>query len=86
MSLIRILESEDFFVNYDTDRGMYRVSYFEDNHFVDECWFDAYEEKELDNFFPHTIGGITYYTKDELFEWVENQQALNNRVQESIWK
>lgn len=25
---------------------MYRVSYFQDNHFVDECWFDAYEDKE----------------------------------------
>ena len=26
---------------------MYRVSVFDDNHFWDECWFDAYEEKEL---------------------------------------
>lgn len=46
MSWMRISESEDWIVDYDKERGMYRVSYFEDNHFVDECIFDAYEEKE----------------------------------------
>lgn len=46
MALIRICESDDWFVDYDRERGMYRVSYFEDNHFKDECWFDCYEEKE----------------------------------------
>ena len=46
MALIRILESDDWFVDYDRDRGMYRVSYFQDNHFLDECWFDAYEEEK----------------------------------------
>lgn len=48
MSLIRISESNDFIVDYDKERGMYRVSIFEDNHFKDEYWFDAYEEKEVD--------------------------------------
>lgn len=47
MSLIRISESDDWMVDYDRERGMYRVSYFEDYHFVDEHWFDAYEEKEI---------------------------------------
>lgn len=47
MSLIRISESDDFVVDYDKDRGMYRVSVFNDNHFVSEYWFDCYEEKEL---------------------------------------
>ena len=47
MSLIRISESDDWIVDYDRERGMYRVSYFEDYHFCDECWFDAYEEKEI---------------------------------------
>lgn len=47
MSLIRICESDNWIVDYDKDRGMYRVSHFEDNHFKDECWFDAYEEKEI---------------------------------------
>lgn len=47
MSLIRISESDDWIVDYDRGRGMYRVSYFEDGHFKDEYWFDAYEEKEV---------------------------------------
>lgn len=47
MSLIRVSESDDWIVDYDKERGMYRVSYFEDNHFVDEHWFDCYEEREL---------------------------------------
>lgn len=45
-SLIRISEGDDWIVDYDRERGMYRVSYFEDGHFKDECWFDCYEEKE----------------------------------------
>lgn len=49
MSLIRISESDDWIVDYDRDRGMYRVSYFEDNHFKDEHWFDCYEDKEVDD-------------------------------------
>ena len=47
MSLIRISESDDWIVDYDRERGMYRVSHFEDNHFKDEYWFDCFEEKEL---------------------------------------
>ena len=47
MSLIRISESDDWIVDYDRERGMYRVSYFEDNHFKDEYWFDCFEEREL---------------------------------------
>ena len=46
MQLIKIFENDDFVVDYDRDRGMYRVSVFKDNHFQDEHWFDAYEEKE----------------------------------------
>ena len=42
MSFIRIAESDDFIVDYDTSRGMYRVSVFENYHFQDEYWFDAY--------------------------------------------
>ena len=44
--IIRIDISDDFIVDYDKSRGMYRVSIFEDGHFLDEVWFDAYEEKE----------------------------------------
>lgn len=27
--------------------------------------------------FPHTIGNITYYNKEELIKWVEDQQKFN---------
>ena len=47
--MIRIAENENFVVDYDKDKGMYRVSIFEDSHFQNEFWFDAYEEKELVN-------------------------------------
>lgn len=43
MNLIRIAESDDFVVDYDPDKGMYRVSVFKDCHFQDEYWFDAYK-------------------------------------------
>lgn len=45
---VRILESDDWIVDYDKEKNKYRVSYFEDFHFVDEIWFDAYENKEVD--------------------------------------
>ena len=45
--MIRIDESDDFIVDYDTKIKMYRVSYFEDYHFKDEFWFDAYKEQDL---------------------------------------
>lgn len=63
MSLIRISESNDWFVDYDRERGMYRVSYFQDNHFVDEHWFDAYEEKEV---VEKTTDEKWYFLKDRL--------------------
>lgn len=50
MSLKRISESDDHVVDYDPERGMYRVSIFKDYHYQDEFWFDAYEEKELPEF------------------------------------
>lgn len=44
--LTMVAISDDWQVEYDTELGMYRVSYFQNGHFVDDCWFDAYEEKE----------------------------------------
>ena len=49
MDVVRTHDSDDFVVDYDKSRGMYRVTIFQDNHFKDECWFDAYEEKEVNN-------------------------------------
>lgn len=49
MDVVRTHDSDDFVVDYDKSRGMYRVTIFKDGHFWDEVWFDAYEEKEVDN-------------------------------------
>ena len=43
---IRILENDDWIVEYDIENNKYRVGYFQDNHFVDEVLFDAYKEEE----------------------------------------
>ena len=45
--LIRISVSDDHEVDYSPSQGMYRVSLFEKGHYVDEIWFDAYEDKEV---------------------------------------
>lgn len=42
-NIVRIQESDDSIVEYDRSRGMYRVSFFEDCHFIAEVWFSAYE-------------------------------------------
>lgn len=47
MSLIRIAENNNFIIDYDKEKGMYRVSFFENGHWQDEIWFDAYENNEL---------------------------------------
>lgn len=47
--IITISVSDNWVVDYDRSRGMYQVSHFEDNHFKDECWFDAYEKKKMIN-------------------------------------
>ena len=84
--MIRISENDDFVVDYNKERGMYRVSVFNDGHFWDEYWFDAYEDKELSASFPQTIGDITYYSKAELFEWIENQQNNNKNCLSEVLK
>ena len=46
MNLIKIFENDDFVVDYDKENGRYRVSYFEDCHFNEECWFYEYKEEK----------------------------------------
>lgn len=49
MKLIEILTNDSFMVEYNPETKQYRVSYFgEDNHWQDECWFDAYEKAEIE--------------------------------------
>lgn len=58
---------------------------------VDKCpecreQINKNENKYIDNLknkketltFPHTIGNITYYSVEELIQWVENQQKMNS--------
>ena len=35
--------------------------------------------------FPQTIGNMTYYSKTDLFEWVETQQQLNKKYIKLGW-
>lgn len=37
-----------------------------------------YEDNAI--IFPQTIGNLTYYSKEELFEWVEYQQKINDKI------
>lgn len=46
MKLIKVFENDNFIIDYDKDNKKYRVSYFEDYHFKEECWFDEYEEED----------------------------------------
>ena len=45
--LIRVQENADWIVDYDTDNHLYKVSYFEDYHFVDQCRFNCCEERSI---------------------------------------
>ena len=50
-----IVITEDFIVQYDKARGMYRVSYFQDNHFIDDVVFDQYEDSSCPMGCPGTL-------------------------------
>jgi hypothetical protein len=62
--ITRIDISDNFIVDYDKSRGMYRVSVFDDGHFWDEFWFDAYEEREV---------GVN---KQELIDWLLGEKYI----------
>ena len=44
---IRIFENDNFIVEYDKLNKQYIVNVFEDGHWIDECWFDAYDENQF---------------------------------------
>lgn len=37
-----IFQNDDFIIDYNEENNKYRVSYFEDNHFVDDCEFNGF--------------------------------------------
>ena len=49
------LVDDNFIVEYDKTRGIYRVSYFEDNHFVDDVIFDEYSKPKCPEGCPGTL-------------------------------
>ena len=84
MSLIRISESDDWIVDYDRERGMYRVSYFEDGHFKDEYWFDAYEEKEIR--LPCCAVGDEVWRKDWNGNPIKCRVSMLQQKADKSWK
>ena len=70
---IRVWESDNFIVEYDRSRGMYKVSIFEGDCFKNEFWFDAFRELEVEEMnlvYGHITDGDT---------WVEG--IFDNREQ-----
>lgn len=47
---IRILETDDWVVEYDAENNQYRVSYFQDYHFVDEVLFEKKWKRSGDGY------------------------------------
>lgn len=42
----RILDTDDWVVEYDEENNQYRVTYFQDCHFVDEVLFDGVDRSK----------------------------------------
>lgn len=47
MNLLKICLSDNFEVDYDRSRGMYRVSICKNGYSQEEFWFDAYGDTEI---------------------------------------
>ena len=43
---ITIKEANDWIIDYDPNKGRYRVSYFENEHFIDEVIFREYSDEQ----------------------------------------
>ena len=46
-SWFTIKETDDWIIDYDKNKGRYRISYFEDGHFKDEVIFREYHEDSI---------------------------------------
>ena len=53
-----IFENDNFIVDYNEATNEYRVSYFENNHFVDDCKFKSIELEENRMSNLHTLYSI----------------------------
>ena len=63
MRLIRIVESDNFFVDYDKGTGMYRVSVNKQDRDITECWFDAFHEEVVnwESFASGAVALMNYF-------------------------
>ena len=61
---IRILENDDWIVDYDAENNRYRVSYFQDNHFVDDVLFDTGEWIPVSEMLPKEAESVLLTVKD----------------------
>ena len=76
---VRILETDDWIVDYDKETNRYRVSYFEDFHFVDDVLFDAYEGKETNK--PLSV--VKYLQKIELPECKWSDEEIKEMIEQA---
>ena len=67
---VRIFANDDFVVDYDKYNSQYRVSYFEDNHFKEECYFDAYGENEANKDFEKELRKKIAYNVEDKMEYM----------------
>lgn len=90
MDVVTISYTDDWVVDYDKSRGMYRVSYFQDNHFVDEHWFDAYEEKEVDertsSFLSEAVDKMCKISDEEIKETMTEINNMTSEEREMFWE
>ena len=84
MGLFRISENDNFIVDYDKDRSMYRVSVFIDNHFLDEYWFSEKTDtrdiptpiKRIDKYWWH---GYCPHCNEYIYYDFDNGYEVGNR-------
>lgn len=53
MNWIKLFENDNFIIDYNFDNNTMRVSYFENNHFIEDCVFK----------FPVRCYGCKYFKK-----------------------
>ena len=61
----RILENDDWIVEYDAENNQYRVGYFQDYHFVDEVLFDGGEWTPVSERPPEECKEVLVTVKDD---------------------
>lgn len=90
MDIVTISYTDDWIVDYDKSRGMYRVSYFQDNHFVDEHWFGAYEEKEVaectSSSLSEAVDKMCKISDEEIKEITTEINNMTSEEREMFWE